>query len=138
MVIFAVSFLMKFTFPRIHANFPNQRLTVPQARILLEAPEERPAEEGTVRATLDAQVRPGQVPRAPRGSIELEATKAPEAQPLEAAEGSRWYFGLGVLLILSLVLNAFQLYRQSLHDQTIGNIIVSTFNSIAWSLIRRR
>ena len=101
-----------------------------------QTPEERPAEEGTIRATLDAQVRPGQVPRAPRGSIELEATKAPKAQPLEAAEESRWYLGLGLLLILSLVGNAFQLYRQTLHDKTIGNVLVSTFNSIAWSLTR--
>ncbi len=102
-----------------------------------QAPQERPGEEGTVRATLDAQVRPAQVPRAPRGwSIELEATKTPQAQPLEVAEGSRWYVGIGVLLILSLLGNAFQLYRQSLYGKTIGNQLVSTFNSIAWSLTR--
>lgn len=101
-----------------------------------QAPEERPGEEATIRATLDAQVRPAPVSRSPRGSIELEATKAPQAQPLEAAKESRWYIGIGVLLILSLMGNAFQLYRQSLYGKTIGNQLVSTFNSISWSLTR--
>lgn len=110
-----------------------------------QAPEEKPAEEGTIRATLeegtmratlDAQVRPAQVPRAPMGSIELEATKVPKAQPLDSQNGTGWFVGLGVLLILSLLGNAFQLYRQGLYGKTIGNELVSIFNSIAWSLAR--
>ena len=83
-----------------------------------QAPEEKPAEEGTIRATLDAQVRPAQVPRAPMGSIELEATKVPKAQPLDSQNGTGWFVGIGVLLILSLLGNAFQLYRQGLYGKT--------------------
>jgi len=101
-----------------------------------QAPEEKPAHEGTMRATLDAQVRPAQVPRAPIGSIELEATKVPKAQPLDKQTGTEWFIGIGVLLILSLLGNAFQLYRQGLYGKTIGNELVSIFNSIAWSLAR--
>ena len=101
-----------------------------------QAPEEKAAEEGTLRATLDAQVRPARVPRRPLGSIELEATKVPEAQPLHTQNGTGWFVGIGVLLILSLLGNAFQLYRQGLYGKTIGNELVSIFNSIAWSLAR--
>ena len=101
-----------------------------------QAPEEKPAEEGTLRATLDAQVRPAQVPRAPLDSIELEATKVPKAQPPDTQNGTGWFVGIGVLLILSLLGNAFQLYRQGLYGKTMGNELVSTFNSIAWSLAR--
>ncbi len=101
-----------------------------------QAPEEKPAEEGTMRATLDAQVRPAQVPSVRMGSIELEATKVPKAQPLDIQNGTGWFVGIGVLLILSLLGNAFQLYRQGLYGKTIGNELVSIFNSIAWSLAR--
>ncbi len=101
-----------------------------------QAPEERPAEEGTIRATLDAQVRPAQVPSLPMGSIELEATKIPTSQHLETRNGTGWFVGIAVLLALSLLGNAFQLYRQGLYGKTIGNELVSIFNSIAWSLAR--
>jgi hypothetical protein len=70
------------------------------------------------------------------GSIELEATKVPKAQPLDSQNGTGWFVGIGVLLILSLLGNAFQLYRQGLYGKTIGNELVSIFNSIAWSLAR--
>ncbi len=115
------------------AQFPIRTESLPPTP---QAPEEKPAEEGTLRATLDAQVRPAQVPRAPMDSIELEATKVPKAQPLDTQNGTGWFVGIGVLLILSLLGNAFQLYRQGLYGKTIGNELVSTFNSIAWSLAR--
>ncbi len=101
-----------------------------------QAPEERRSEEGTIRATLDAQVRPAQVPSLPMGSIELEATKIPTSQHLETRNGTGWFVGIAVLLTLSLLGNAFQLYRQGLYGKTIGNELVSIFNSIAWSLAR--
>ena len=115
------------------AQFPIRTESLPPTP---QAPEEKPAEEGTLSATLDAQVRPAQVPKAPMDSIELEATKVPKAQPLYTQNGTEWFVGIGVLLILSLLVNAFQLYRQGLYRKTIGNELVSTFNSIAWSLAR--
>jgi len=115
------------------AQFPIRTESLPSTP---QTPEEKPAEEGTLSATLDAQVRPAQVPRAPMDSIELEATKVPKAQPLYTQNGTEWFVGIGVLLILSLLVNAFQLYRQGLYRKTIGNELVSTFNSIAWSLAR--
>ncbi len=115
------------------AQSPIRTESLPPAPL---APGEKPAEEGTLRATLDAQVRPARFPRAPMGSIELEATKVPKAQRLDMQNETGWFVGIGVLLVLSLLGNAFQLYRQGLYGKTIGNEIVSTFNSIAWSLAR--
>ena len=44
---------------------------------------------------------------------------------------------LGILtLILSLVGNAFQFYRQKLYARTIYNGLVATFNNIGWVLAR--
>ncbi|NIO10241.1 MAG: hypothetical protein GTO40_20450 [Deltaproteobacteria bacterium] len=102
-----------------------------------ETPEERPADEGTVRATLDAQVSPARSPRTPMGSIELEATKAPTTLTQSAeTNGVTWLVGAVILLGLSLLGNAFQLYRHRLHDKTTGNALMSTFSSIGLSLAR--
>jgi len=101
-----------------------------------QAPEERAAQEETMKATLDAQVGPSTVPRPPINSIELEATKAPKVQPLSLQNGKEWFVAIVVLLTVSLLGNAFQLYRQGIYGKTIGNGLVSAFNSIAWSLSR--
>jgi len=93
-------------------------------------------QEGAMKATLDAQVSPGPAPRPPLNSIELQATKVLNPEPLVVPRERKWIIGFTLLLILSLVGNAFQFYRHWLFEKTLGNELLSTFNSVAWSLGR--
>ncbi len=93
-------------------------------------------QEGARKATLDAQVRPAPSPRPPLSSIELQATKVLNPEPLVMPWEREWIMGLALLLILSLVGNAFQFYRHRLFGKTLGNELLSTFNSVSWSLAR--
>jgi len=56
------------------------------------------------------------------------------AQPLPFTLGEAAAFLL--LLIVSLALNAFQLYQRRVHIRTVHNELVGLFNGIGWLLVR--
>ncbi len=70
-------------------------------------------------------------------SVELEATKVPRSQSwLFKKTNEEKMAGIAILLVVSLLGNAFQFYRQRFYGKTICNELVSTFNSVAWLLAR--
>lgn len=88
--------------------------------------------------SLDAPDRPPLAPLAPREakSIELEATMVSKQKPWDLLRNKEVMVGIIILLIISLLGNAFQFYRQRFYGKTICNELVSTFNSVAWMLAR--
>lgn len=88
--------------------------------------------------SLDAPNRPPLAPLAPRRarSIEFEATKGPKPQSWDLLGNKEVLGGIIILLIFSLLGNAFQLYRQRFYGKTLCNELMSTFNSVAWMLAR--
>jgi hypothetical protein len=56
------------------------------------------------------------------------------AQPLSVTLGEA--VGLLLLLLLSLTLNALQLYQRWVHIRTVYNQLIGIFNSIGWGLVR--
>ncbi|MFQ5917729.1 MAG: hypothetical protein ACE5I0_07975 [Candidatus Binatia bacterium] len=70
------------------------------------------------------------------GSVELEATKVPRRQSWILGLKEERTIGIAILLVFSLLGNAFQFYRQRFYGKTICNELVSTFNSVAWLLAR--
>ena len=88
--------------------------------------------------SLDAPDRPSPALVAPAGpqSVELEATKVPRSRPWILKRREEGMVVIAILLIFSLLGNAFQFYRQRFHGKTICNELVSTFNSVAWLLAR--
>lgn len=92
--------------------------------------------EGSMEATLGARDRSAPDPRLSMSSIELQGTRVLVPEPLVVPQDPRLTLGLFLLLILSLLGNAFQFYRHRLLGKTLGNELLSTFNSVSWSLGR--
>ncbi len=88
--------------------------------------------------SLDTPDRPPLDPLAPRRarSIEFEATKGPKPQSWDLLGNKEVLGGIIILLIFSLLGNAFQFYRQRFYGKTLCNELMSTFNSVAWMLAR--
>ena len=67
-------------------------------------------------------------------AVELEATKVSQPQPIIEPDDMEKL--IIALLVLSLLGNVFQSYRQRVYGNTLSNQMEAAFNSVAWLLAR--